>query len=72
VVAVDNEQYVAWVTARWGVVLKGGEGFRAIGALLGSRVQYVRGDALTLEDSGERFDVIFCFGTCIALRTRSA
>jgi tRNA (mo5U34)-methyltransferase len=62
VVAVDNEQYVAWVKARWGVVLKGGEGFRAIGALLGSRVQYVRGDALTLPDTGERFDVIFCFG----------
>jgi tRNA (mo5U34)-methyltransferase len=62
VLAVDNEQYVAWVRARWGVVLKGGEGFRAIGALLGSRVQYVRGDALTLRDTGERFDVIFCFG----------
>ncbi len=62
VVAVDNEQYIAWVKARWGVVLKGGEGFRAIGALLGSRVEYVRGDALTLPDTGERFDVIFCFG----------
>ena len=61
-VAVDNEQYIAWVKARWGVVLKGGEGFRAIGALLGSRVEYVRGDALTLRDTGERFDVIFCFG----------
>ena len=62
VVAVDNEQYTAWVKARWGVVLTGGEGFRAIGALLGSRVEYVRGDALTLQDTGERFDVIFCFG----------
>jgi tRNA (mo5U34)-methyltransferase len=62
VLAVDNEQYVAWVKARWGVELEGGEGFRAIGALLGSRVEYVRGDALTLQDTGERFDVIFCFG----------
>ena len=62
VVAVDNEQYVAWVKARWGVELEGGEGFRAIAELLGSRVQYVRGDALALVDSAERFDVILCFG----------
>ena len=60
--AVDNEQYVAWVKARWGIELEGGEGFRAIAELLGSRVQYVRGDALTLVDSAERFDVILCFG----------
>ena len=40
VLAVDNEQYVAWVKARWGVELEGGEGFRAIGGLLepGGRV----------------------------------
>jgi SAM-dependent methyltransferase len=44
------------------VALQGGEGFRAIGELLRSRVQYVRGDAYALADSGERFDVIFCFG----------
>lgn len=62
VVAVDNEQYVAWVKARWGVDLEGGEGFRAIGELLGSSVEYVRGDALELADSDERFDMIFCFG----------
>ena len=62
VVAVDNEQYVAWVRARWGIALEGGEGFRAIGELLRSRVEYVRGDAFALADSGERFDVIFCFG----------
>jgi tRNA (mo5U34)-methyltransferase len=62
VVAVDNEQYVAWVKARWGVELEGGEGFRAIAELLGSRVEYVRGDATALVDSGERFDVIVCFG----------
>jgi SAM-dependent methyltransferase len=62
VVAVDNEQYVAWVKARWGIELEGGEGFRAIAGLLGSRVEYVRGDALALADTGERFDVVICFG----------
>jgi hypothetical protein len=31
VVAVDNEQYRAWVEARWGLRLGGGEGFRASG-----------------------------------------
>ena len=62
VVAVDNEQYVAWVKARWGIELEGGEGFRAIAELLGSRVEYVHGDALELVDTGERFDVILCFG----------
>src|SRR5437016_7422927 len=30
VVAVDSEQHVDWVRARWGVELDGGEGFRAI------------------------------------------
>jgi tRNA (mo5U34)-methyltransferase len=62
VLAVDNEQYVAWVKARWGVELEGGEGFRAIGALLGSRVEYRRVDARALTDADERFDFIFCFG----------
>ena len=62
VVAVDNEQYVAWVRARWGIELRGGEGFATIAELLGSRVQYRRGDALALEGSAERFDVVFCFG----------
>jgi tRNA (mo5U34)-methyltransferase len=62
VLAVDNEQYVAWVKARWGVELEGGEGFRAIGALLGSRVEYRRVDARGLTDADERFDFIFCFG----------
>lgn len=61
VLAADNEQYVAWVQARWGVDLQGGEGFRAIGALLGSRVEYRRGDAQRLTGD-ECFDVIFCFG----------
>jgi SAM-dependent methyltransferase len=62
VLAVDNEQYVGWVRARWGVTLEGGEGFRAIGALLGSRVEYRRGDALAVTGADERFDVVFCFG----------
>jgi tRNA (mo5U34)-methyltransferase len=62
VLAVDNEQYVRWVKARWGVELRGGEGFHAIGELLGSQVQYRRGDALALGGGDERFDVIFCFG----------
>jgi SAM-dependent methyltransferase len=62
VVAVDSEQYVAWVKARWGVDLEGGAGFRAIAELLGSRVEYVRGDALAFADTDERFDVVLCFG----------
>ncbi len=40
----------------------GGEGFATIAELLGSRVQYRRGDALALDDSAERFDVVLCFG----------
>jgi tRNA (mo5U34)-methyltransferase len=50
------------VKARWGIELEGGEGFRAIAEVLGSRVEYVRGDALALVDTAERFDVILCFG----------
>jgi hypothetical protein len=34
VVAVDNEQYVAWVRARWGIELQAGEGFATIAELL--------------------------------------
>ena len=62
VVAVDNEQYVDWVRARWGVELQGGEGFRAIAGLLGSKVEYVRLDAFDLADLGEDFDFVLCFG----------
>ena len=62
VVAIDNEQYRDWVRARWGAELVGGEGFRAIAALLGSRVSYRRLDAFDLDQLGERFDVILCFG----------
>jgi tRNA (mo5U34)-methyltransferase len=62
VVAVDNEQYRAWVRDRWGIELRGGEGFRAIHRLLGSRVEYRRIDAFDLELLGERFDLVLCFG----------
>jgi tRNA (mo5U34)-methyltransferase len=50
------------VRARWGVELKGGEGFCAIAELLGSRVEYHRLDASRLGDLGETFDFVFCFG----------
>ena len=62
VVAVDNEQYVDWVRARFGVTLEGGVGFRAIAGLVGSRVEYRRMDALDVREVGERFDVVLCFG----------
>lgn len=62
VVAVDNEQYVAWVRARFGVTLPGGAGFRAIAELLTSKVEYHRMDAMDVRDLGERFDVVLCFG----------
>jgi tRNA (mo5U34)-methyltransferase len=62
VVAVDNEQYVDWVRARFGVTLPGGVGFRAIAGLVGSRVEYRRMDALDVHELGERFDVALCFG----------
>ena len=62
VVAVDNEQYVDWVRARFGVTLQGGAGFRAIAGLVGSRVEYRRMDALDVHELGERFDVALCFG----------
>lgn len=62
VLAIDNEQYVHWVKARWDIALRGGEGFRAIAGLLDSRVEYRRADALELDGLGERFDLIYCFG----------
>ena len=62
VVAVDNEQYVDWVRARFGVTLQGGAGFRAIAGLVGSRVEYRRMDAVDLHELEERFDVALCFG----------
>src|SRR5438445_1787303 len=62
VVAVDNDQYVDWVRARFGVTLTDGAGFRAIAGLLASRVEYRRMDALEVRELGERFDVGLCFG----------
>jgi SAM-dependent methyltransferase len=62
VVAVDNEQYVAWIRRRFGIALEPGAGFRAIAELLRSRVDYRRLDALDVGRLGETFDVIFCFG----------
>ena len=62
VVAVDNEQYRHWVRARWGIELKGGEGFRAIAEMLGSSVEYRRLDAFDLDELAESFDLILCFG----------
>src|SRR5258707_8736496 len=59
VLAVDNEQYVHWVEARWGRHLEGGEGFRAIAQLLGSRVDYRVQDALEFDQLGESFDFAF-------------
>jgi tRNA (mo5U34)-methyltransferase len=62
VVAVDNEQYVEWVQARFGVTLAGGAGFRAIAELMQSSVDYRLMDALDVRELGERFDVVLCFG----------
>jgi tRNA (mo5U34)-methyltransferase len=62
VVAVDNEQYREWVRSRWGVELEGGEGFAAIRDLLDSEVDYRRLDAFDLDELGETFDFILCFG----------
>ena len=62
VVAVDNEQYVDWVAARFGVTLEAGAGFRAIAELTGSQVEYRRMDALDVRELDEQFEVVLCFG----------
>jgi tRNA (mo5U34)-methyltransferase len=62
VVGIDNEQYRLWVASRWGIELRGGEGFRAIHRLLGSAVEYRRVDAFALEGLEERFDFVYCCG----------
>jgi tRNA (mo5U34)-methyltransferase len=62
VVAVDNEQYIDWVAARFGVTLEAGAGFRAIAELTDSQVEYRRMDALDVRELDEQFDVALCFG----------
>ena len=62
VVAVDNEQYKEWISSRWGVELEGGEGFAAIRELLDSEVDYHHLDAFDLDELGETFDLVLCFG----------
>ncbi len=62
VMAIDNEQYRLWVRARWGIELRGGEGFRAIHALLSSDVEYRRLDAFELGALDECFDLVYCCG----------
>jgi tRNA (mo5U34)-methyltransferase len=62
VVAVDNEQYVAWVQARFGIALPGAAGFHAIAELTGSRVEYRAMDAMDVRNLDEQFDVVLCFG----------
>jgi SAM-dependent methyltransferase len=59
---VDNEQYVEWVRARFGISLTGGAGFHAIAGVLDSNVSYRRMDALDVRTLGERFDLVLCFG----------
>jgi tRNA (mo5U34)-methyltransferase len=62
VIAIDNEQYVDWVRSRFGIELRGGEGFQAIEELLDSKVAYMRLDAYDLDSLREQFDLIFCCG----------
>ena len=62
VVAIDSEQHVEWVRARWGSEPEGGKGFRTIARLLGSRVEYRRLEASRLDELGETFDFVFCLG----------
>lgn len=62
VVAVDNEQYVDWVRARFGIELERAAGFTTISDLIGSEVAYHRMDAQDVGMLGERFDAVLCFG----------
>jgi tRNA (mo5U34)-methyltransferase len=64
VVAVDDEEYVDWVCARFGVTLPGGVGFRAIAGLVGSRVEYRRWTRLTCASSRSASTFALCFGIC--------
>jgi tRNA (mo5U34)-methyltransferase len=62
VVAIDSEQYVDWVSSRFGVELEGGAGFHAIAELLDSNVVYMRMDGYDLDALREEFDLILCCG----------
>jgi tRNA (mo5U34)-methyltransferase len=62
VVAIDSEQHVKWVRARWDVEPEGGKGFHTIANLLGSHVEYHRLEASRLDELGETFDFVFCLG----------
>lgn len=62
VVAVDNEQYREWISARWGIDLAGGEGFATISDLLSSKVDYRTLDAFDLDQLDESFELVLCFG----------
>jgi tRNA (mo5U34)-methyltransferase len=62
VVAIDSEQHVEWVRARWGSEPEGGNGFHTIANLLGSHVEYHRLEASRLDQLGETFDFVFCLG----------
>jgi tRNA (mo5U34)-methyltransferase len=62
VVAVDNEQYVDWVGARFGIELAPAAGFDAIAELTGSQVEYRQMDGGAVRDLDERFDIVLCFG----------
>ncbi len=62
VVAVDNEQYVDWVRARFGITVSAAAGFRAIAELTDSQVEYRQMNAEAVRDLDEQFDVALCFG----------
>ena len=62
IVAVDNEQYVDWVGARFDVSLRPAAGFNAIAELTGSEVEYRQMDAFDVRQLNETFDVALCFG----------
>ena len=64
VVAVDNEQYRAWVRARWGVELEGGEGFTAIRELLRSTVSTVVSTPSISTSSRKRSTSSSASGSC--------
>jgi tRNA (mo5U34)-methyltransferase len=68
VVAIDNEQYVDWVSSRFGIELEPAAGFGSVAELLGSNVEYVRLDAYDLDSLEEEFDLILCFGTIHRVR----